>query len=512
MAFEGLSRHCSWRHSHEIYRPIPRRRIQTSADRFKALHQTFKHCLPGDIETAIATYDSDDFQAMYQSDPIYEVLAAQGKIGPFKQALLKAWSQVSPSFQTSQTSASPSSRERGLRAAVVLRLVARCLAGKTFPEWQSCTGRNNQFHSGYLKSLQDWGILRSTTDGNQAEEMLVMGELGTVYVLLKNGDAASVLEGVALAADVMTSALEPAPSRLAEWDKALSKAKLGMDDICKSLGLAHICRLNHKSGYSFLWTFRTLAISRMRHRLLEPVPNSILMLTRCFPDQHQNVSFFAGGRRKKLFRISDLLEVLEYSQEPLQFLTMWLCLLADPDLEDLSIGWIQSHQRQLQAFTEKFRAQHKFWPHPVVAVRAVQDSLTSLTSAASEASRPKPTEKQPPSKGPHPVSDIPPIRLRGKQTWCTKSGTASSSSSLCCETSRKMSMTSLRSSCTAVPAKSSRSSVRPAWLSASTHHPPRRKPSQVQCQTEPSSPAPTIFIPEDLSEEEDFVQAYQAFM
>ena len=483
---------------------LPRRTQAQDVESFKELHATFKHCLPGDLESSIALYCDPAFRAMIDDDPVFEVLSVQGKIQPFKEALLRAWTELHTPHQTTHTP-----QERAQRAIFTLQRSIRSLSALRFPEWSSSTGRHNQYHSGWLKAAFDWKIIKplpkaattstksirqkhmgrtaeakaaskahrrssaatqpsgtstkpsphrskakknlakedmverdafddvalpqkrlqrgstvprqkakdakppavathkpiganakattptSTTSNSSVSEastrrrrrasskLLTLGEGGKMYEFLEDAATIELMQGVAAAADIMKRALDPPPRTLEEWASKLDAVTSGLSRLCEALGVSKIPRLNHRGGYSLSWTFRSMALIRMKSghcgapwTLALKGGESLGLLHKCFPDQNNWVQRLLPKQDRTL---KGLLKQLDFEGEPLEYLTMWQCLLMDSELRHLNVEWIAAHRSKLKAAAAQFRAVHRFWPHPAICVAALVET-TSLTS------------------------------------------------------------------------------------------------------------------------------------
>lgn len=465
---------------------LPRRTQAQDVESFKELYATFKHCLPGDLESCITLDQDPAFRAMIDDDPVFELISVQGKIQPFKEALLSAWKELPTPHQTTRTP-----WERGQRAVFTLQRAIRSLSANKFPEWSCSTGRHNQYHSGWLKAAIDWKIIKphtkaartSTTSGCQkpigrtakaktaskahkahgrdsataepsrtstkhsphrspkniladdedmlerdafeeafpqkcfqprqeAEvkakppavaphksigttmsttsatsrrafcKLLTLGEGSKVYELITDAANIELMGGVAAAADIMKSALDPPPHTLEEWASKVDEVTAGLSRLCGDLGVSKIPRLNHKGGYSLIWTFRSMALIRMKSgrcgapwMLALQGGESLNLLQRCFPDQSNWLRRLVPKQNRTL---KGLLMQLDFEGEPLEFLTMWQCLLLDSELRALNVEWISANKSKLQSVAAHFRTVHKFWPHPVICVGAL-DATVLLT-------------------------------------------------------------------------------------------------------------------------------------
>ena len=442
---------------------------------FSELYLTFKHCIPGDLEAA-ALADKAHRQ-MYEADALYELLSVMGKIMPFKEALFQAWQTKAP--KRPRLSTSEPDRERAQQAAEVLQEAARLLSNKNFPAWSECSGRNNQFHSGHLKALQDWKIVehqraqtRSKVSGpaqtsktsktlkaaqgstsktsktsrqsrsktsRQSRKLRVasatrrrtraskptvrppsvrkppepepdcvlLGMHGTPYRILNGRAATKILMPLTAAADIISSMLTSPPRTLLEWHTTVTDLKTRLAALCKENRITSICRLNHTGGYQLLWTFRAMSYARMQSRGLQEPRHleldeasveqmSVRMFGECFPDQNTWVRHFMPRDNRTL---SGLVQALAWQKEPLELLTMWMCLLMDDDLRFESASWVQENQGALQQAAKEYRSKHGFWPHPAVCLNLCRRSLTSKRSITSLTSV---------------TSACPPYRLRRK--------------------------------------------------------------------------------------------------
>lgn len=190
---------------------------------FIALADTFGHCLPGDLETA---YQADVYaQEMYQSDPIFEVLSIQGKIGPWKEALWKSWKKLSLQEPGPSEPAAPATLEhRVMFAWRVLSDVVMDMNKVKFSNWAQSTGRNNQYHSGWLSMIQDIKIVSKQRQHSRAKRV-ELGESGSKYWMCKQSQSTEPLTGLAAAADLLTTILKDPPITASDWLTKMAAAR-----------------------------------------------------------------------------------------------------------------------------------------------------------------------------------------------------------------------------------------------------------------------------------------------
>ena len=254
-------------------------------------------------------------------------------------------------------------------------------------------------------------------EAEPALEFVHLGQQGKKYQLLDGHAAAQKLAALAVAADLFSAALDAPPSTLLQWTEAVTKLKTELGDLCQRLGVPSVVRLNHEGGYQFLWTFRAMALARMARATVcscaaesgsgsapgqlcrwqglracsDPAsdPVSVQTFLNSFPDEHSWARrFMPRGDRT----VHGLVTALSWQREPLELLTMWMCLLMDSSLRQLSPQWIRDRRSSLQEAALEHRSRHGFWPHPTVCVATVQmqesqrKSVTSKVSATSATS------------------------------------------------------------------------------------------------------------------------------
>ena len=409
-------------------------RMEPRAERFRSLHSIFGCCLPGDLEAAQIAYDGvrtsshldmpdRSHRDMFEQDPLMEILSIQGKTGPWKRALYEAWLANPTSRRLDVLTCQPllgdmEAQELAEQQISILRTAAQALSGKTFPAWSDSTGRNNQFHSGWLALLQSLAVVKLDPLG-----LLALGEGLKPHSFCPIDWAFSKLSAMNDGALVLRRAwlcdLTSAPG----WCRAIELARKECAEVASRHRVHAVPRLDHShAGYLFPWTFRVGALTRTAHlrpsaAAAPPAPSICPTCHQCvrkpelpqkrqglslwegvslrqfrvmFPDQNEWVERLSNCKSHGTRNLATLMQALDQQHHPWELTTMWLCLLNDADL-DLSVNFWDDHAPQLQEKALAHRRIHGFWPHPAVASASL---LAELAGAPRAATSKRPAEAE----------------------------------------------------------------------------------------------------------------------
>ena len=400
-------------------------RIEARVERFRSLHSIFGCCLPGDLEAAQIAHDGvrtsthadmpdRSHRDMFEQDPLMEILSIQGKTGPWKQVLYAAWLANPTSRRLDVVTGQPllgdmEAQELAKQQISILRAAVQALNGKTFPAWSSSTGRNNQFHSGWLALLQSLAVVRPDPLG-----VLVLGEGLRPHSFCEIDWAVSKLlvmnDGALVLRRAWLSDLTTAPG----WCCAIEQARQECAEVASKHRVHAVPRLDHShTGYLFPWTFRVGALTRTAHlrpsaNAAPPAPAVCPTCHQCvrtpeqpqkcrglslwegmslrhfrvmFPDQNEWVERLSNCKSNGSRNLATLMQTLDQQHHPWELTTMWLCLLMDADL-DLSVNFWDDHAPLLQQKALAHRQIHGFWPHPAVATASCLAELAPAQLAA----------------------------------------------------------------------------------------------------------------------------------
>lgn len=232
--------------------------IKGTAQRVRAYLQALQHVydldkdVPGDLLSAIAMQKKH--AAEFQREPALELLAIQGKYGPWKDSLLSAW-RAARSINVS----------RPQRILDVLTSACHSISKQDYHVWVDNCGRHVTHHSGFLAMLLRLGVLAkpgSTASGPPASRRLMsrsprtrgslpLGVNGVVYDVVLEVRKTKLQHFIGLADAVagVLNAKQP-PETLQDYWKLWQECTGVRDEF--------------QSGYLWPWTLRSMLLARAR--------------------------------------------------------------------------------------------------------------------------------------------------------------------------------------------------------------------------------------------------------
>jgi hypothetical protein len=128
-----------------------------AVERFRAAHCVHSGLFPGDVEACRLHLTIS--RAMFSDDPVLEVVSLQGKMGPWKFHLCKAWIEVRPRSLRSRRLSDEDTATRTAVLARILQTAAKRCASEDFTKWVENVGRHNQYHAGFVQMLLRLNLL-----------------------------------------------------------------------------------------------------------------------------------------------------------------------------------------------------------------------------------------------------------------------------------------------------------------------------------------------------------------
>ena len=347
-----------------------------------ALRKRFLHAvrlrgdhLPGDLE--IAVEHQARAKCMFQAESALEVLSVQGKYGPWKDALLEHW-QKSQTGRRRRISLeggfSESVQLRAARVLPVLTAAAFQMDGDPQEAWVANCGRQVSKVLGWLALLSRLGAIKHLrgTEG-RGKKCLLLGAAQQQYVWMPDGQAPvlDALAKICRAGDVLQASLQTAPRTCTVWLEALRQVESQLKTIAAP-------GLSATSPYVLPWTFRTMAVARMRHhgvaRLGGASKVTVKDLTEMFPDQCDWLmalhNHFRRSEEHGAISAQRLLDLMEY-KGPIELFTMDLCLAGDAGLQPYTAALLKGEADKMQAAAEAYFLQHGLWPHLAVVLQSL---------------------------------------------------------------------------------------------------------------------------------------------
>lgn len=333
--------------------------------------------LQGDLASAAEAEVSH--QVMFTAEPGLWLVSLQGKYWPWKLALAESWAacQKPPAVQE-VPEPEPSRADKFWR---VLHRAVQLMDGRPYHQWHNHCGRGVAFHSGFLKLVQDLGlVVISPPAGAQPkawEPVQLSCTAGRQHHLRAASTSSascppevqSQVEKYLAAADLLNIALSSPPRTCQEY---ISKFKVFQQGAA-SLKAPHV-----GGGYTVPWTFRSAAVARMRAKSLEalsePEAVSPADFAAAFPDQNDWISQLQGSSSCQT--LADFLKVLGY-QGPPELLTMKLCLHLEADLQLYNPSWLWKHADQLHEGARELAEHLGFFPHIAVYLQLLREQWHS---------------------------------------------------------------------------------------------------------------------------------------
>jgi len=344
--------------------------------------------LPGDLEAAIRHQTTS--AKMFADEAGLELISVQGKYEPWKAALLQAWRN-----QVVQTQR-PGRKDYAARAARILPALTEAsflMHADPQQEWAANCGRGVSKVLGWLPLLSRLGAIKHSCDvaatTGRRSKRLRLGALQGEYVWMPEGPEVvlSALAKLCQAADILQAGLAKPPTTSHQWLQSYTQTY-------EELLAVGAPGLTKTSPYVLPWTFRSMAVARMRaqgiNRLSLTSGFSVADLMASFPDQnewlprlieHLRVQAWHQGRGSARSEVSvrDLLQMLRY-KGPLELFTMDLCLAGDPALASYSPAYLKQQEAQLRQAACRYSAQTGQWPHMAVALECLATTMSKANS------------------------------------------------------------------------------------------------------------------------------------
>lgn len=330
--------------------------------------------LQGDLAAAAKAEASH--KAMFTAEPGLWLASLQGKYWPWKLALAESWAEC---HSEPAVPAWPEAPSRATKFWRVLHKAVQLMDGRPYHQWHNHCGRGVAFHSGFLKLVQDLGLVvisPPAADGPGAWAPIKLsctaGRQHHLRVAASNASGASCPTAVQLqvdkylaAADQLNSALSSPPTTCQEY---ITKFKMFEKEI-SGLRAPHV-----GGGYTVPWTFRSAAVARMRangvEALAEPEAVSPKEFAAAFPDQNDWIGQLQGSSSCQT--LADFTKLLSY-QGPPELLTMKLCLHLEADLQLYNPAWLWQNADQLHSGAQELAGRLGFFPHIAVYLQMLRE-------------------------------------------------------------------------------------------------------------------------------------------
>jgi len=309
--------------------------------------------IPPDLEAAVQHQTVS--KAMYNAEAAYEILSVQGKYGPWKHALFKAWT----------ANGRPSSRglppqARADNVVAVLRSACEFMHGHNLTAWVQHCGRGVTHHSGFVPMLLRMQVIRRAASGP-----LHLGLSKYAFTCRRSVQVSRCLQGLLLACDKLRGVLASPPRTCQQWRRLYG-------EYCAVLRDAGVPRmgLSPSAKYLLPWTFRVQCIARMRaagiqHLRAGKTPPSLEEFADMFPDQGSWVTKLAKLLPEGQRTVSRLTQTLEYTG-PLELFTMYLCFSQDRLARRLAVAQRPEAEEAARGCIIEHRRVHGMAPHPAM--------------------------------------------------------------------------------------------------------------------------------------------------
>lgn len=361
--------------------------------------------LPGDLESAV--HHRSTSSQMFQEEPGTEILSAIGKYEPFRAELLKRWSQRSrQAIQQSIHHGGCSSR-----GAQLLRVLQACLPkmdGDQQKVWSQNCGRAVSRVLGWLAMVGEaqLGIVRSLGDehtepAEAGVRVFLLGTTGRRYVLDVEGEPLAVerLARFCKAADTMQAVMSKPCRTCEDWQRQWTSVRQSVPGIGAP-------GLGEGSEYVLPWTFRVLALARMRAAgisrlsgsahfpaasLLDMFPDQNTWLQKLYADlrtssarqikqsQRSKRSQQSTPAARREFTAKALADHAGY-EGPIELLAMDLCFAGDSGLRSFPPHYLRDHLKLATQLSQQYCAREGQTPHPAVFFQLVKDHLYKQAS------------------------------------------------------------------------------------------------------------------------------------
>lgn len=369
--------------------------------------------LPGDLQNAVEHYAADRSGNMFLEEPACEILSVVGKYGPFRDALLQCWRK--PAVQA-VPAVQPSVEQRAARLLHVLRDTLYMMDGDAQLVWTLNCGRSVSRVLGWLAMLgpSRLHVIRHVPRGGRLKtrcKVYRLGAAGTPYIIdtAKEQAALDCLRRTCLAADAMTKVMRQPITTCKGWSDqwaAVTQAR-NLNSKCWFSCLAvQLCLcesacafasltirlqalepikapgMSTSSGYVLPWTFRTMALCRMRTAGIKRLAGTdawpARRLFKLFPDQNHWLkklyTDMKASTRKTTFSSQDLADHLCYDG-PIELLAMDLCFAGDRGLLDFPLHFLRDNIDAAVSVAKEHLDRHHQHPHPVILCGLIQEML-----------------------------------------------------------------------------------------------------------------------------------------
>ena len=365
--------------------------------------------LQGDL--ACAAEAEAAHQVMFTAEPGFWLASLQGKYWPWKLALAESWAecQKKPGVQE----VPEAEHSRTTKFWRVLHKAVQLMDGRPYHQWHNHCGRGVAFHSGFLKLVQDLGLVAiNPPEGAQPRDWAPVNLSCTAgrqhHLRAASTSSTSCppdlqlqLDKYLAAADLLSSTLSSPPRTCQEY---ISKFIVFQKEVT-SLRAPHV-----GGGYTVPWTFRSAAVARMRANsikaLAKPEAVSPADFAAAFPDQNNWISQLQGSSTCQT--LADFLKLLSY-QGPPELLTMKLCLHLEADLQLYNPAWLWRHADKLHSGAQELATQLGFFPHIAVYLQLLREQWSS-----EQAKWPKLSFKLTAAPAVPAVPAVPKNRIKGK--------------------------------------------------------------------------------------------------
>jgi hypothetical protein len=353
--------------------------VKLGLERFRAASALQQVCCPADIESAVQERVLS--RDMFLQEPTLELLSIQGKYGPWRVAMRQQWATM--------PRRGPASCKSGRTEYVydLLAATVKAVSGLDMTDWVANCGRKVSYCSGYLPLLDRLGCVEKV-EGSRGQHCVKLGRLLTPYRWRAQNRANILLnlERMVAAADKLAAALTKPPRTCQQWIRVYT-------DVADCLDVIGAPGLTKSCSYTLPWTFRSMAIARMRacgiKRLSGVQDVSLAEFATGFPDQrgwldrisdhHRNQHYNSlrqgsrgpgvkgskGPPSYSALTVPGLFELTGFSG-PAEQASMNFCLLSDGSLDPYPAAHFREHKLALVRQAEAYRKKHSMWPHLAV--------------------------------------------------------------------------------------------------------------------------------------------------
>ena len=323
---------------------------------FRAVNGILTGSLPGDLSAAVRA--EADHRSMFAVEPVLHLASIQGKYGPWKDALFRAWQETpgAPSQGPLEHLEPPGADGLDSRASALFRVLSRaaCLLHQVdYKVWDQHCGRHVAHHSGFLALLADLKVLSHGATGTQLRLSSARGAKVPMHELAATADIPRLSRYV-LAAECLTRHLREPPRTFAEYVRNYAAYRAEVTQI----------RAPHNGGaYTVPWTWRSACLARMRalgvSRLLEAERVTVADFVAAFPDQNDWVETFKSYAAES---VQHFMAELEFPEEP-ECLTLRLCINLEDEMALYCPRWLWHNRAVLLQHCHQFCRREGFFPH-----------------------------------------------------------------------------------------------------------------------------------------------------